>query len=290
MAAATALCRKARQLQSFRGIGGRLHPGLHRQPTRLTYCLDRVFANRPSPHISPHIFSRPFALSARLVSSLDQSRSIGVEWHELSPERQIEWLLSSVGDAKWGWVIYRCTYKPELECHWESFRRLVEERTRESIAESDAPQIAEKLDWVFVKDPALERATRDELKRRFRAWARAENPSYDINNTPYCRGSRYKYFIQVDEDALRSVLDDPNDPTNPANRVDLQGGHVNIVHAWQDPLPLEEATDEFGEAVDNEDWMMIQASMIAPYFYVDLDNDESWYVHYSPPPHGICIW
>ena len=212
-----------------------------------------------------------------------QVKSIGKEWDDFSAERKIQWLLREGGDDKWGWVIYRCTYKPELDSHWKNLKRLVEQQSRESIAESDAPDIAEKLDWVFVEDPELEHASLDELKGRFKAWARAENPNYDINNAPGVRGSRYTYFIQVDEAALRSS---PNVTDATRNR-----GHVNIVRAWQDSLPPDEATtDEFGEAVDNEDWMKIKARMLDADFYMELDDDEAWYRLYSPPPHNICTW
>jgi hypothetical protein len=216
------------------------------------------------------------------ASSKEQPKSIGMEWSDFSAARKIQWLLREGGDDKWGWVIYRCTYKSELYGHWKNLKRLVEQQTRESIAESDAPDIAEKLDWVFVEDPELEHASLDELKRRFRAWARVENPNYNIDNAPGGRGSRYTYFIQVDEAALRSMPNVPDDPTNP--------GHVNIVRAWRDSLPPEEATEEFGEAADHEDWMRIQARMLDIYFYIELDDDESWYRHYSPPPHNICAW
>lgn len=52
---------------------------------------------------------------------------------------------------------------------------------RESIAsQSDAPAITDKMDFVFVKDPALEGASVHELQRRFQAWAPAGNPAADM--------------------------------------------------------------------------------------------------------------
>lgn len=45
-----------------------------------------------------------------------------------------------------------------------------------------------------------------------------------------------------------------------------------------------------GEEVDNEDWMKIKASLsVTPELHVDLENDETWYARYSPPPHGMCV-
>jgi hypothetical protein len=205
-----------------------------------------------------------------------------MEWYDLSPEGKIQWLLNSGAEDKWGWVIYRCTYKPELDGYWKEFKRRVEAESRKLIAESDAPGIAEKLDWVFVEDPELENASRDELKRRFREWARVKNPNCDIDNIRHGRGARYTYFIQVDEDALLSIADTPNNSRNQ--------GHVNIVRAWQDLLPLDEATDQFGEAEDSADWMKMKVDMMDAEFYIELDDDEAWYTFYRPPPHQVCHW
>ncbi|PGH02267.1 hypothetical protein AJ80_08892 [Polytolypa hystricis UAMH7299] len=261
---------KVQPPRSLLSICKGLHPNLHHQPARLAHRPSGLLATRLPTHLSQ--FNRPFMSSQPRASSQETMRSIGMEWYELSTARKIQWDLGDSKDAKWGWVIYRCTYKPELDGYWESFKCFVNQKSRQEIAKSDAPEIAEKLDWVFVEDPELEGASREELKRRFRAWARTEQPNIDSPGGA-CRGSRYTYFIQVDEGALLSF-----------------NGHVNIVRGWQDPPPPEEAMDEFGEVIDNEDWMMMQASMIAPYFYIELDNDESWYVHYSAPPHGMCVW
>lgn len=275
MAATPALRLKAQPPGSLLSISQRLRPSLRqRLPAWLAHRPSSLLATRLPTHTRP--FSRPFMSSPPRPGSEEQqpkvTRSIGgEEWEALSPEAKIKWLLGDDADGKWGWVIYRCTYTPALDGQWEDFKRLVVEQTRKAVAESDAPEIADKLDWVFIEDPALEGASLDELKRRFRTWARAESPNWDIDNAPNGRGSRHTYFIQVDQDALSS-------------------GEVNIVRGWQDPLPPEEAFEETGEPVDNEDWMKIQRSMLAPYFYVEMDNDEFWYAHYRPPSHGVRLW
>ncbi|KAK4064840.1 uncharacterized protein Triagg1_8839 [Trichoderma aggressivum f. europaeum] len=252
-------------------IGKQLYSSLHQQPAHFKH---RPAACQPTRVNS---FNRRSMASA---SSHENSTSTGMDWDDLSDERKIQCLLSSgSSEEKWGWVIYRCSYKPELQSTWESFKRFVDATTRKEIAASDAPDIADKLDWVFVEDPELEGASLDQLKHRFRAWARSEvQGEYDIDSSPHNRGSRYAYFIQVDEAALLSLASG------------FLNGYVNIVRGWVDSLPPEEATDEFGDAIDIEDWMRIKSSMVAPYFYIDLDNPEDWYVHYSPPPDGLCIW
>ncbi|KAH6839431.1 hypothetical protein B0I37DRAFT_347854 [Chaetomium sp. MPI-CAGE-AT-0009] len=257
------------------------HPSApHHQLTHIRNRHDRPLSTRQPTHVK--LFCRPFMSSPQQAGSHGQTRTIGMEWYDLSPEGKIQWLLNSGAEDKWGWVIYRCTYKPELDGHWKDFRRRVENETRKHIAESDAPGIAEKLDWVFVEDPELANASREELKRRFRAWAQAENPNCDMEKITDGRGARYTYFIQIDEAALLSMADTPNDPRNL--------GHVNIVRAWEDPLPPEEATSPFGEAVDSEDWMKMQPDMIDAEFYIELDHDEAWYTFYRPPPHQVCRW
>jgi hypothetical protein len=203
-----------------------------------------------------------------------------MEWYDLSTERKIQWMLSH-GDRKWGWVIYRCTYKPGFDSHWDAFKRRLNKKMCEDIAKSDAPDIADKMDWVVIEDPSLEGASLDELRRRFREWARAGNEghsNFDVDNPGEgaCRGSRYTYFIQVDEG--------------------IANGQVNIVRAWPYPSPPEdmeeaEADHQPGKAddMDEEGWMKMRADMVDPYFYVELDNDENWYAYYTPPP-GVCKW
>ncbi|KAI8626669.1 hypothetical protein F5Y19DRAFT_478329 [Xylariaceae sp. FL1651] len=101
-----------------------------------------------------------------------------MEWDGFSAERKIRWLLSNAGDTKWGWVVYRTRYKPEFDTAWEIVKSATQKRARQRIARSDAPDIADKVDWVFVEDrESLEGVLRKELKRRFRDWARAESPS-----------------------------------------------------------------------------------------------------------------
>ncbi|KZL88344.1 p-loop containing nucleoside triphosphate hydrolase, partial [Colletotrichum incanum] len=112
--------------------------------------------------------------------------------------------------------------------------------------------------------------SRVELKLRFRAWVRAESPSWDIDNAPGGHGLR----IQVDEGALRSLLNKPDKPMGPTTRVVLDVGVVNTVRGCVDAPLSEEATDEFDGAVD-EDWMAMAASMISPHFYNDLDDDRA---------------
>jgi hypothetical protein len=72
--------------------------------------------------------------------------------------------------------------------------------------------------------------------------------------------------------------------------MDLWSGYVNMIKGWEEPLSVEERTDEYGDIQDNEDWMHICANMLQPYFYVEMDSYESWYTFYRQPPDGVCCW
>lgn len=191
--------------------------------------------------------------------------SSGSDFYELSAERQIQWLLNSEPDAKWGWVVFRCTYKPELDKEWETFKLRIKSKFLENLHESDAPDIAEKLEMVFIEDLELEGASMEDLKQRFRAWARTESPN--INPRHWFCGSRYTYFLYIDEDALVS---------------NLWGlcGHVHIVLGWKDPLPPEEAVDSYGYPQDNGDHLKLEALKLNRDLYSELDNGEMWYLHF----------
>ena len=178
----------------------------------------------------------------------------GEDWEKLSPEAKIQWL----GDDRWGWVIYRCSYAKEFDGAWDDFERRIQQGTRESIAKSDAPGIAETMDFVFVQDPALEGASVEELRSRFQAWARDDNTAgFDMDDdTQGSRGSRYEFFLKVDGEGLWN-------------------GYVGLARAW----PGSPGT---------KDWMKVRPSAVAPALYVKLDDPEVWYAYYTPPERGVC--
>ncbi|CAG9976196.1 unnamed protein product [Clonostachys byssicola] len=225
--------------------------------------------------------SRPFSTSPPKALKVT---SPSLNWHEPSPERIIQQQIAAGKVNKWGWVVYRTAYQPELDAAWATLQRVVLEDLCETVAESDAPEIAEQMEWLFVEDPELDGASLDELKRRFRAWARADAP-YDLLETEINRPGRYDLFVQADEEALRCFVPDPGSYNAAFNSC----AHVNLVRAWADPLPEEEATDEDGEPYDSEDWMKIHLGVVSPHYYVYLGGDDSWYAYYRAPPDGLCI-
>ncbi|OHW99355.1 hypothetical protein CSPAE12_01941 [Colletotrichum incanum] len=142
------------------------------------------------------------------------------DYSEPSPESNIK----DCEYKKWGFVIYRTTYDDASARPWVAFKDRVLSNLRKSILESDAPEILDNMDIVFVDDPALEGASVGNLQRRFRAWVQEENTvSFETsggsgNNRGHVpRGARHEFFIMVDDVGLHAsyvslVRGFPEDP------------------------------------------------------------------------------
>ncbi|KAF9881466.1 hypothetical protein CkaCkLH20_00612 [Colletotrichum karsti] len=211
----------------------------------------------PQLRLQTHAFSQRHltSFSMRPVPQEPPPKSIsGEDWEALSPEAKIQWL----GDDKWGWVVYRCSYAKEFDGAWGDLKRRITQGMRGAIARSDAPYIAQTMDFVFVEDPLLEGASVHELRRRFQTWARENNTtSIDMEDEKQgSRGSRYEFFLRVDGEGLWN-------------------GYVGLVRGW----PC---------SPGSEDWMKIRAGAVAPALYIMLDDPEVWYAYYTPPEIGVC--
>jgi len=204
--------------------------------------------------------------------------------------------LKNVKHDKWGFVIYRCTY--QCDEAWDRFKQIVLGRTHEEMQESDAPEVADKLEWTFVEDrAALDGASRAQLRKRFNQWAAqaivTEQPraqaQTQAQETPTLGIPRYSYFIQIDEETLQSVLTAPtNDPCGK--------GFVNFVDARWKPLGdrYPDNDDERYDPIDgcteeNVGWMRIATMMIDTEWYdaaVDFAGG-GWHVYYLRPPQVV---
>jgi hypothetical protein len=193
------------------------------------------------------------SLSARHAPQECKPQSISSKhWEDLSPEAQIQ----ECG-GKWGWVIYRCSYAKEFDSGWDGLKRHIQGMRESIINESDAPSVAETMDFIFVEDPALEGASIEELQHRFQAWAREDTAGiFDVDSDALgTRGSRYEFFLRADDEGLRN-------------------GYVGLVQGW----PCDPGWD---------DWMKISVGGISTWVYMLLDNPEMWYPYYKPPEFGV---
>jgi hypothetical protein len=215
----------------------------------------------------------------------------------LSPQSAIRADLVQLPEIeKWGWVIYRCTYADDTT--WAKFRDLVETESRESIAQSDAPDIAERMEWKWVEDASeLDGASTAALREWFRLWAAGEvarQPGdYDPAVVP-----RFRYFIKIDQEVMHSLAEsiargtlfsndafvkfvDGNwEPSVESQQVEEQEDYGWAQEIWE---PIDGCTEE------DVGWMRVAPHMINTDFYDVLSGDENlWITFYRRPPRIVC--
>lgn len=240
----------------------------------------------------------PHLLQQRLMSAppqqegpppQDGGKPKHIEWFQEEPERSLQGMLKGTpASTKWGWVIYRCCYKPEFEQRWQRFKRTVVENERRNVLESTAPGILDRMDWTFIEDPALEGASREELKLKFRSWVKSSK-GVDSIDTTHNQDSRHAFFIYVDEEALKDYPDEHDDSRFPDGAFQRAGEdvhrrwHVKQVWAWQDGLEPGEWEAEDPHEENNEDWIKMHPSLITAYRFALLEDNENWYPYNAPP-------
>jgi hypothetical protein len=209
-----------------------------------------------------------------------------------SPQNTIRTYLAQLPEIeKWGWVIYRCTYGDDTM--WAKFRDRVEAQSHENIAQSDAPEIAERLEWTWVEDAsALDGASTTALRERFRAWTAdevARQPGdYQPNVIP-----RFRYFIKIDQEVLDSLAEYISNEkywTGDAFVKFIDGSWEPLAESQQEEEEDDGWEKEVLEPIEGcteEDvgWMRIMPLMIDADFYEVLSGDENaWITFYERPP------
>jgi hypothetical protein len=177
---------------------------------------------------------------------------------------------------------------------------MVYENTQKSMLRFDAPEAADSLEWTFVEDrAALDGASRSQLREHFNRWVpqafaaeqpRAQDQTEPLQNLIFAV-PRYNYFIQVDKEALQSVLAAPE--------RDLCGkGYVNFVCSRWKPFGKEAyGPIEDGEELDAIDgctegdvgWMRIATMMIDADWYETAFcfPGGGWHVYCLRPPEVV---
>lgn len=226
-------------------------------------------------------------------------------WSETVETERIRDMLNYYGLTKWGFIIYRCTYGDDGA--WDRFmHRLNAHKDDALIDKYDDKYLAHHLDWNVQQDPSLDRATKDQVRERFRTWvatdARTEFPTsadyQDKIHRLLHENPRYKYCVHVDAESMQSVLDGPP-PTEP----DLHGvSHVNLIradYAWEagekesaklrdEGEPQDEGEPELeGRTSRDVGWMRVAVQGLVPEVHETLVNDMMWAVFYVRPNEGV---
>lgn len=169
---------------------------------------------------------------------------------------------------------------------------MLHKQTQEHIQTCDAPEVFDSQEWTFVeKRASLDAASRAQLRNRFNEWAAqavtVEQPAMltDNRHVASVHGvPRYNYFIQIDEEALRSMLDRSEDSY-------LEPRFVNFVDSrWKTfgrDSPEDVDDDEQFDSIDgctaeNVGWMRVAPSRLDEEFY--MMDEVAWHVYYLRPP------
>lgn len=251
-------------------------------------CIDFAFARAQS---LIRLQTRAVATNSTRPGQLQPSE------HRLFRRR-----LERRGLDKWGFVIYRCSYSDDQA--WADCKSIFLGRAHHLL--SDKAELANTLDLkVFDDIAAFRDASKEDLRRHFQEWARSAWPreqpraQQQVNLFPELL-PRYRYFVQIDQAAMESVLEN----LDIRNIDPWDTGFVNLVDAhWKSQADrLAELAAE-GNELDEDDepdlsfepiegcreedvgWMRLPSSRMVPRMYEELDLDDSLcYVNYRRPP------
>ncbi|KXJ89499.1 hypothetical protein Micbo1qcDRAFT_196797 [Microdochium bolleyi] len=163
--------------------------------------------------------------------------------------------------GRWGWVVYRTAYQAELDAGWAALKTRILDGMgsghNDDLELAPWPdEILSKMVFIFVEDTKLDGISRGALRTDyFQKWV----PVAEQNDLPWY-GGRYNWFLQADEDVLRSLLGLPS--TDGTARYPA---YVNVVQGW--PSDPEELQDSAKLPLDD----------VGLAEYVDLEDEDGWY-------------
>ena len=295
---------------------------LYELQVRVRYkaATHRAIAPYKSTHflVSATLSNRSSATMGHMGLAFAEGRDRGYLYNATDAEI-IRDLNDFYGLKKWGFVIYRCTYGDDAA--WSRFMDRLNRHNEDVLrANEQASDFVASYNWTVQEDPALEGATKDEVRRRFRQLRgsliqseTAEDLDDFKKRTLMWENPRYKYCLHVDSEGLHTVLQRASDYFEGP----LQG-HSNLIRAdesWDQPdfdrfdwekheteKQRRESDDGPGDEDDEYDegepeiegsrrtdvgWMKVQVPHLIPGLYRTLIQDHSWDHMYCRPP-GVC--
>jgi hypothetical protein len=194
----------------------------------------------------------------------------------------IESYLQEDGHRTWGFVIYRCTY--ESDDDWGRFMERLRDTVRSALETYNGLDMMDSLSiTVFEDRPILDGASTSVIREHFKQWA--VTASRQEQGTGPALSQRYRYCVQVDAVALKSVI---YDALWPLRRYTISDGLVNLI--WRDwepytPDPREAVEEPIeGCTLNLVGWMRVayQDVMVDMYYY--LRDWNAWHGEYRRPP------
>ncbi|CEL09803.1 hypothetical protein ASPCAL12932 [Aspergillus calidoustus] len=113
--------------------------------------------------------------------------------------------LQQDGHRIWGPVLYRSTYKSDTD--WAEFLHRLQFRTQRFIDISHTPGLVEGFRFTVLEDEvAFQGATISMIREHFTKWTETAVEEEQGPGARPRHAQRYRYCLQVDEEALESVV------------------------------------------------------------------------------------
>lgn len=201
----------------------------------------------------------------------------------------IERYLQEDGHQTWGFVIYRCTYKSDVD--WATFIARLRYRIQEALEMYNGLDMMDRLALTVIEDKlVLDDASTAVVREHFKQWTataleqeQGAVTAEGVSPVPSL-AQRYRYCILVDEGSLESVVEDA--PAPPLNDATSDGF---VVLVWKDWVPLHNPRDHVEEplegwTVHDVGWMMVAYQDVMVNMYYHLRDYDDWYTEYRRPP------
>ncbi|RHZ45543.1 uncharacterized protein CDV56_102885 [Aspergillus thermomutatus] len=202
--------------------------------------------------------------------------------------------LQEDGHRIWGLVIYRCTYKSDAD--WDEFMRRLHWRIRDVLEFYQGLDLMDSLGLTVLEDRSLfDGATTSTVRNHFRQWAETAVEAEQGVGACQRRSQRYRYCIQVDEEALDSVVHKVPAPWEEicCNNV----GYVNFIDKEWEPYGPVYYEDEYDRLVEdpeepiegctlhNVGWMKVHYDTVMVCKYNYMRDELAWDWEYRRPPN-----
>lgn len=224
------------------------------------------------------------------------SRNPNLSW-ESNTADLIERQLQEDGHQTWGFVIYRTTYASDAE--WAEFLRRLRFQMDDTFEYIGGRDILDKFVLKIFEDQGLfDNVSTDTIRRHFQQWSSAayrteqQHPEHDRSSSSsrvqLGRSPRYHFAVQVDAEALHSIVHDA--PAPPELDVTKKGWVKLIDKSWylgrsegrERPLePIEGVTEP------DVGWVKVAYQNVMTDWYTMCRSANNWGLNYRRPPQVV---
>jgi hypothetical protein len=216
----------------------------------------------------------------------------GITDHEEDITGKIEQHMQSDRHRIWGFVIYRTTYQSDEG--WERFLRQLDHEMKAALESLDRYNSQDFMDKfglaVFDDRNEFDGASTHKIRSHFQRWcvqAYKTEQRAGLEFVAIGRSQRYIYAVQVDEEAMLSVIA-PWELS--ASLEHLEPGWVRLIDKrWYLGKTEHSSSDDYdpieGVAERDVGWMKVPFKDVMTKWYVDMRDVNNWQRRYTRPPN-----